>query len=323
VAGRPVGEEGAGQPAGDAELDAVADPRAGPPVALQTEGGEGDGQAADAGRWAAPKTQPLKWHGGKDGLARKIIALMPPHLHYVEPYAGGLAVLLAKNPQGISEVVNDINKDLMNFWRVLQGEETFKRFRRVVEAVPFAEPGWLEAKEGLQRSPGADPVQRAVWFFVFNRQSLAGRMEHFAPLSRNRTRRGMNEQASAWLGAVEGLPAVHARLRRVVILDKPALEVIKGQDGPETLNYLDPSYLHETRATPDVYAHEMSDADHRELLETLAGIQGKFLLSGYPSAMYENFAAQHRWRSHPFDRANQAAGGKTKKRMTEVVWCNF
>jgi DNA adenine methylase len=75
-------------------------------------------------------TAPLKWHGGKHYLASRIVALMPPHLHYVEPFAGGLAVLLARDPddpdkwmpphKGVSEVVNDLDGRLINFWRVLR-----------------------------------------------------------------------------------------------------------------------------------------------------------------------------------------------------------
>src|SRR5712692_646888 len=84
-------------------------------------------------------TPPLKWHGGKWYLAPKIVALMPPHTHYVEPFAGGLSVLLAKDPEGVSEVANDINGHLSNFWRVLQREDEFSRFRRILEAMPFSE----------------------------------------------------------------------------------------------------------------------------------------------------------------------------------------
>src|SRR3954464_13322891 len=83
---------------------------------------------------------PRKWHGGKSYLARRIVSLMPRHLHYVEPYAGGLAILLARDPEdprlwldphrGVSEVVNDIDGRLTNFWRVLRDELTFNRFRR-------------------------------------------------------------------------------------------------------------------------------------------------------------------------------------------------
>src|SRR5687767_3866623 len=98
---------------------------------------------------------PLKWHGGKHYLADEIVGLMPQHVHYVEPYAGGLAVLLARDPanstlwlpphKGVSEVVNDIDGDLANFWRVLQHPDDFARFHRVVQAVPFSEAEWHRA----------------------------------------------------------------------------------------------------------------------------------------------------------------------------------
>jgi DNA adenine methylase len=185
--------------------------------------------------------QPLKWHGGKHYLANQIVALMPPHTHYVETYAGGLAVLLAKSCEGISEVVNDLNSDLTNFWRVLQDETLFRKFKRRIQAVPFSEAEWQDSKELLANTSGRErQVEWAVRFFVLCRQSLAGRCKDFATLSRNRVRRGMNEQVSAWLAAVDGMPGVHERLRRVVVLNQPGLEVIRSQDGPETVFYLDP-----------------------------------------------------------------------------------
>jgi len=260
----------------------------------------------------------LKWHGGKHYLASRIVALMPRHTHYVEPYAGGLAVLLAKDPEGVSEVANDLNGRLTNFWTVLQDDARFPLFCRIVEATPFSEVEW-SAADALGDEP--DSLRAAVNFFVLCRQSLAGRMAHFAPLSRTRTRRGMNEQASAWLAAVDGLPAVHARLRRVVVLNRPALDVIRSQDGPGTLFYLDPPYLGSTRSSPDVYAHEMSDADHGELLDLIRGVRGKVMISGYESIVYDCLLPG--WHRHTFDLPNNAAGGETKARKTEVLWCNF
>jgi DNA adenine methylase len=193
---------------------------------------------------------PLKWHGGKHYLAARICALMPADcIHYVEPYAGGLAVLLARDPKGYSEVVNDLNGDLTNFWLTLQGEKTFARLARILQATPFSETEFAQARDSLAEED-AGPVRRAARFFVRCRQSLAGRMDSFAPLSRTRTRRQMNEQASVWLTAIEGLPGVHERLKRVVILNRPALEVIRTQDGEKTIFYLDPPCLHETRTAP-------------------------------------------------------------------------
>jgi DNA adenine methylase len=261
---------------------------------------------------------PLKWHGGKWYLAPKIVALMPPHIHYVEAYAGGLSVLLAKDPDGVSEVVNDIDGHLSNFWRILQNEQTFARLQRILEAVPFSELEWRDSDPSIAIP---DPVEAAAKFFIRCRQSLAGRMDTFAPLSRTRTRRRMNEQASAWLNAVEGLPAVHNRLKGVAVLNRDALEVIRQQDGPGTLYYLDPPYLGETRTADDVYSHEMSHPQHAELLDTIRQCRGRVMISGYPSTLYDAHLAS--WTRHEFILPNQAAGGKQKRRMTEVVWCNF
>ena len=86
---------------------------------------------------------PLKWHGGKHYLAANILALAPPHLHYVEPFFGGGSVLLAKDPEGVSEVVNDLDSDLAAFWKVLAGdEETYRDFLRRAQNTPFCEGVW-------------------------------------------------------------------------------------------------------------------------------------------------------------------------------------
>lgn len=275
-------------------------------------------------------TTPIKIHGGKYYLASRIAALCPPHLHYVEPFAGGLSVLLAKNPEGVSEVVGDCHWDLTNFWRVLQGGDSFRQFQRLCEATPFSEAEWSDADLEFLENPEhheefSDRVVRAWRFFVHCRQSLAGRMESFAPLSRNRVRRGMNEQAAAWLSAVEGLPAVHERLKRVVVLCRPALEVIRSQDGPHTLQFLDPPYYPATRASKEVYEHEMSEDDHGELLSLLGSkeFRGKFLLSGYRNELYDDWAGACGWHRKDFDLPNNAAGGKSKKRMVESLWANF
>lgn len=282
-------------------------------------------------------TPPLKWHGGKSYLADKIIALMPPRcknpnapapndggwLHYVEPFFGGGAVLLAMDPEGISEVVNDRNAALTNFWRVLQNKEAFADFQREVNAVPFSK---VEFNGADQAFAPADPIPSAVNFFIRCRQSYAGRMKEFPPLVRSRTRRGMQDHVSAWWGCVEGLPEVHERLKRIVVLNDDALSVIQKQDGPRTLFYLDPPYLHETRATTKEYGdHEMTAERHGELLELLGSkeLQGRFLLSGYHSELYDDWASACGWKCHEFKIDNKAAGGKTKRQMTECVWCNF
>lgn len=231
-------------------------------------------------------------------------------------------MLLAHSGEGRSEVVNDINYDLMTFWRVLQDPEKFIQFQRWVEAIPLSRLEWEESRTVLSSDP-PDPsdVSRAVAFFVFCRQSLSGRMKGFTSLTRTRLRRGMNGNVSEWIGAVDGLSAVHQRFRRVVVENRPALEVIQREDTPDTLHYCDPTYLPETVASMGNYAHEMTYKDHQEFLSVAKSCLGKVMISGYESDLYNN--ELHDWNAHYFDLPNNAAGGESKRRVVEVLYCNF
>lgn len=261
---------------------------------------------------------PLKWHGGKSYLSDWIISHMPPHLHYVEPFAGGLAVLLRKDPEGISEVVNDLDGELSNFWTVLKDADLFQKFTRQIEATPFSAIEFKRAEIA-----GDDVVARAVNFFIRCRQSRQGLRRDFATLSKNRVRRGMNEQVSSWLTAVEGLPEVHQRLQRVVICNDDAVKIILREDSPNTLFYLDPPYVHETRTVTAAYHQEMTDDDHRRLLTALESIKGKFLLSGYRNSIYDEIAERNGWRREDREIDNKASSAKEKPIKTECLWLNF
>lgn len=268
-------------------------------------------------------TPPLKWHGGKTYLADRIIDLMPEHHHYVEPFAGGSAVLFRKEWQGVSEVLNDLNGDLTNFFRVLQRPKSFERFRRRVAAIPFSRVEWEDARRNLRELPEANRVARAAWFFVLNRMSLAGRMDAFTGVTKTRTRGGMNAEVNAWRGAVDGLPALHERLARVLIENRPAVDLMRGHDVEGAVVYCDPPYPAGTRSAPDAYgSYEMTDDDHRAFLATAnAMAHARVLISGYRCRLYDK--ALRGWERHEYDVANSAAGGTTKGRKTEVVWCNF
>ncbi len=291
----------------------------------------------------------IKWHGGKSYLADWIISLMPPRVknpnapapddpgwcHYVEPYFGGGAVLFAQDPEGIGEVVNDINEHLTNFWTVLQKPHYFERFAKLCEVTPCSQVEFKRAAWSRE-DISDDPVDAAVAFFIRNRQSRQALGKDFATLAKTRTRRGMNELPSAWLSAIDGLPEIHARLQRVVILNGDAIEVIRQQDGPRTLFYLDPPYLHETREanSRDAYAHEMTEEDHERLLMVLGGsiakpvhmrngIKGRFMLSGYHSNIYDATAKALGWKCHELAIPNHSSGKAEKEVKTECVWTNF
>jgi DNA adenine methylase len=270
-------------------------------------------------------------------MASRIIERMPPHLHYVEPYFGSGQVLFARDPKdrrlwwtectsdgripdGVSEVVNDLHGNLMNFYAVLKDPDSFASLERRLSLTLHSEDEWNAAQRMLAQTDGG-PIERAAALFTLCRQSLSGRMESFAPTVRTRLRGGRNDGVNAWWGAIDGIDAVHRRLKDVKILNRPALDVIRSEATPATLFYCDPPYYHATRTATEVYDHEMTERDHRDLLDVLLACKGKVILSGYANDLYDTALAG--WKRETFDLPNNAAGGKTKRRMTEVLWCNF
>lgn len=265
---------------------------------------------------------PLKWHGGKTYLASRIVELMPTHCHYVEPFFGGGAVLFNKPSdlvEGHSEVVNDLYGELVNFWKVLQSIELFPKFQRRMLLTPLAKPVWEESTRVQSR----DPLDQAAAFFIRYRQSRQGLGRDFATMSRTRTRRGMNEQVSSWLSAVDGLADAHARLQKVAIFCDDAIKLIRREDDSETLFYCDPPYLTDTRVVKNAYTCEMSSEHHMTLLETLNNVRGKFILSGYPHASYARAAKRFGWNCTEIAIDNKASAKKVKPTKTECLWYNF
>jgi DNA adenine methylase len=280
---------------------------------------------------------PLKWAGGKHYVAAAVLEIMPRHLHFCEPYFGGGQVLFRRDPadprfwwdgptsdgskvDGVSEVINDLDGDLMNFYRVLKDPELFGRLREWLDKTLFSEAEWEEANRVLA-GPQGDPVVRAGSLFVQVRQSYSAERGSHSPVTRTRLRGGRNNDVNAWWTAVDGLAAVHERLRDVRVLCQPALGVIKQEDTREPLFYVDPPYPHGTRTSTDLYTHEMSLADHRELLATIRQCKGKVILSSYDNGLYNTVLSD--WTRRSLDVPNSMASGKKKERRAEVLWYNF
>lgn len=265
---------------------------------------------------------PIKYHGGKSYLAQKIINLIPDHIHYVEPFFGGGAVLFNK-PESLidnhSEVINDLYGDLINFWTVLADDKLFKQFHQKISVIPFSKPIWQNAI----LSNTTDLVDRAVNFFIRYRQSRQGLGNNFSTLSKNRTRRGMNEQVASWLSAIDGLNQAHKRLQRVVIFQEPAVNVIKREDGPNTFFYCDPPYIQSTRISKAAYKVEMTNDQHEELLNVLGGLAGKFILSGYENDLYNDYSNKFNWSRVDIQIDNKSSSKKIKPIKTECLWKNF
>jgi DNA adenine methylase len=279
---------------------------------------------------------PAKFHGGKRYLTRRILALMPRHINFIEPFVGGGQLLFARNPmdpafwwtdangrqwKGVNEVVGDIDGDIANFYSTLRDPQTFPEFFRRASLTTFDEKTWKDSRATLS-GDGGDRITRAWAFFTCCRLSLAGRMDAFTGMTKVRLRGGRGNEVNAFLKAVEGLPEVHARLRDVQVLHRDAIQVLRKYDVPGSFAYCDPTYDPRTRTAKQVYRHEMTVAQHQDLLNVLLGLRHmKAIVSGYTSPMYDDALAG--WRREEVSLANHAAGGKKKRRMVEVLWRNF
>lgn len=271
---------------------------------------------------------PLRWYGGKSHLANWIHSLAPPDFRADPAFGythrnilcmGGGGEFWNWLPiDGISEAINDSNKQLTDFYQVLA--TTPGRMLRALWATPLSQDVWTNAVHDLA---DIDRVRRATAFFIRIRQSRMGLGRDFATPTK-RTRRGMNENVSAWLSAVDGLPEVHARLRRVEIRNLDFAEFISRYDHARALFYCDPPYLHSTRKTKVEYGtQEMSEEQHVALLSQLRSISGKFMLSGYHSDLYDGWARELNWVCHEKVVDNHASSAKIKERKTECCWCNY
>lgn len=262
---------------------------------------------------------PFTYYGGKLSIAGQIVALLPDHLHYVEPFAGSLAVLLAKPPSPM-ETVNDIDERLMTFWRVLR--ERPKELARAAELTPHARGEHLAAYTYLEaHDPGDNELETARCVWVLLTQARGG------SLRRKGWRyyvnpRGSNCSMPDYLDAyVDRMPPTARRLKAVSLEARPALEIIEKYGAhDDVLIYADPPYLANTRSSNrSDYRCDMGDEPpHRELAAALRAAAAAVVLSGYHSPLYDDLYSG--WHVHEI--ATGTGQGGSYDPRTEVLWSN-
>lgn len=261
---------------------------------------------------------PFTYFGGKTRIAGQIAALLPPHEHYVEPFAGSLAVLLAKPPAPI-ETVNDLDGQVMNFWRVLRDRPG--ELERACALTPHSRAEYRAAYE-----PCEDELESARRTWVNLTQGRGGQMKRTG-WRYYQDPRGSHSSMPGYLAAYAGRIAPAAeRLQNVSLECKDALEIIRDYGRHSgTLVYADPPYLGSVRTLTrgrcrgPQYGHELrTDDEHRELLETLLGCSAAVVLSGYASPLYDGLLCT--WSR--LEIATQTGNGGSDRARTEVIWSN-
>jgi DNA adenine methylase len=248
---------------------------------------------------------PLAYIGGKNRLAKQIISILPEHITYVEPFAGGAQVLFHKPPSNV-EVINDLDFDVVNFFRVCQWhyEELVRYLRYCMASRKLHE---LHVK--------TDPatltdIQRAGRFFYLQKNSFGGL------IVRQKFHYGVIQNPNYNPDRIpEIIEQAHQRLLRVQIESLPYERILEKYDRPTTLFYLDPPYWRRK-----LYRFNFSDQDFADLDRRLREVKGKFILSLDDHPEVRKIFGH--WTLKPVQLA-YTAQTRTSKRYAELLILNF
>lgn len=252
----------------------------------------------------------LRWFGGKYVLAPWIISHFPAHRVYVELFGGAASVLMRK-PRSYAEVYNDLDDSVVNLFNILRVPETAKQLQFVLERTPYSR---REFELAYCYTPfPLESARRLVIrsFMGFGANSV--NVEKSTGFRANSNRSG-STPAHDWANYPKSIEKFTERLQGIVVENQDACEVMRRHDGPETLHYVDPPYPLETRSNRRRYFHEMTADDHTNLIDCLASLRGKVVVSGYEHPAYTALG----WRS--VTRETFADGARAR---TEKLWLNF
>lgn len=254
---------------------------------------------------------PISYYGGKQKLCTRIIELIPPHNLYCEPFIGGGAVFFAKEPSAV-EVLNDTNKELINFYSVVQNK--FVDLDRMVRATLHSRRLHNDATVIYVNPHLFNEIERAWAIWVLSSQSFSSMLDGTWGYDKkgNATTIKINNKREL---VNSGLAL---RLQNVQLECADALYIIQSRDTADSFYYCDPPYYNSNCGHYDGY----TEKDFESLLQALSAIKGKFLLSSYPSDMLARYAAKNRWHNNSIEQKVSVNKGYGKKKI-EVLTANY
>ena len=256
----------------------------------------------------APKRPALRYYGGKWKLAPWIISHFPEHQNYVEPCGGAASVLLQK-PRSPLETYNDLDGNVVNFFRVLrdQPDELIRKIRLTP---------WARAEYELHYAPANDRVEQARRFWVGCTYAVSN-----MPFTSSGMKFEKNKNAMAGVpnvtvyATIDHLEGAAARLKTVQIEHRTYQEIIGLYDHPTNLFYFDPPYVASERSSPNTYAIEWDNARHAQAADLLRQCAGYVVISGYACNLYRELYEDHGW-ARVDKEAQTNSGGK----RIESLW---
>lgn len=253
---------------------------------------------------------PIKYYGGKSYMTDIIINQFPKDYDiYVEGFGGGASVLFQKTQVWI-EVYNDLEENVYSLFKVLSDKEMFERLKARMDLTYYSAQIREEYKELLKTEVSLE--DRAYYFLCVNRSSFNG-VGGFS--TTHIVRRNMSKSTSDFLSMIDKLPETHNRLSSVIIEHRDIMDLIDKYDRSNVFMYLDPPYVISTRASSQKYECDMTDEQHKKLVDRLLACRCKWLVSGYDNSIYDKLT--NKFGKMEFKSPNSGSSA------TEILWKNY
>lgn len=265
---------------------------------------------------------PFAYYGGKAGLAKRLIGMMPAHRVYMEPYFGSGAVFFAK-PQVTHEFLNDLDGAVVTFFKVLR--EQPEQLAHMCRLSPYSRAEWEACRE--IDLPGLCELEVARRFWVRVNQSFGKAIGHRTGWSATTAR--TQSTAASVESRIRTFEACAARLFKASIEKCPGPELIERLATSDTCAYVDPPYLASTRRTgrgtrASDYRCDMGEPEaHERLAEVLLTTPASVVLSGYPSPLYDTLYAGWWHVDVPVHVHSSNAVTVERAGRIERIWTNF
>lgn len=252
---------------------------------------------------------PISYYGGKQQMLRHILPLIPEHDTYIEPFFGGGAVFLGKQPSKI-EVINDINAHVINFYRQVKGN--YYELKKLIDLTLHSRDQYKEALIIYHAPYLFDELKRAWAFWVTTNMGFTRIIGSWGYDNEGKTERYMNTRK------IEFTDIYSARLETTQIENNDACQVIRSRDGARSFTCCDPPYVDADQGHYGGY----TQSHFESLLNTLTKIKGKFLLSSYPNEAILDYSTKHGWYVKKIS-MHLSASNKSGQKKIEVLTANY
>jgi DNA adenine methylase len=255
---------------------------------------------------------PITYYGGKQNLAKIIVALIPEHTTYTEAFAGGAAIFFLK-PKVQNEIINDTDSFVTIFYKVLY--EDFEALKSKIKVTAYSRVVYNVALNMYKHPVFFTDLQRAWAFFVLTNMGFSGRIGSFGCYTKGTKAMGWERKKELFT------PELKERLKGTQIECTDALKILTLRDSPDTFHYIDPPYFNSNMGHYDGYTKD----DFIDLLKVLSKMKGKFILSSYPSEVLDLYTQEFGWHTQTIEQLVSANQTKSKKNKTktEVLTANF